>query len=202
MSVAPRVGVARFWHEVDSVRERWDPLRHPLHERWAAGELEPGHAKLFASELHHPVSATAGLARRLGDGSTGLLADVLAGRAAGAEEDVGRWMRFARDLGWGPHEAWYFSEDPLASTVDCAAVWACAGGEPSERLMTLHAIDLMLPAVSRGRLCGADPVLTRAALEPLVADREAGLLGLAEGVHRACWDLLDGVLDALPDPRP
>jgi pyrroloquinoline quinone (PQQ) biosynthesis protein C len=106
---------------VARLRERWSFARHPFMQRWFEGALSAADLQLFAGEHYHAMLALERAARRGAVLADGLLAEHLARYADQQEEAVELWCDFAAATGWAG-SGWYFGEDPLPQTVDCACV--------------------------------------------------------------------------------
>lgn len=208
-----------LWTELTLLEERWDAARHPFYERWCSGALTPDALALYASEYDHLVVAVATLSKRASAKADGLLSIDLARRADDDDVRVGAFRRFAKAAGWGGGATWHYGEDPLPSTVGCAcALVGVAERSLAQDLVVLSAIEAAqrrVAAVARGALrdrYGFDARATAyleddrddlcpgpawAACEELFEPEDPfALLGLADGVHRAHWALLDGVAEA------
>jgi pyrroloquinoline quinone (PQQ) biosynthesis protein C len=94
--------------------------------RWFDGTLTTGDLQLFAGEHYHALLALERAARHGAVLADGLLAEQLVRYADEQEEAVELWCEFAVATGWGG-SGWYFGEDPLPQTVDCARVLSGAG---------------------------------------------------------------------------
>ncbi|HEY1853928.1 MAG TPA: hypothetical protein VGG40_05010 [Solirubrobacterales bacterium] len=140
-----------FWQEMGERQARWDFTSHPFMRRWADGSLRSDELAEYAGEYDHLVVATAVAWRRATEAGGARYER----RAVEAEGEVHLWRAFSKRAGWGGWGAWYYAEDPLPATVDCARVWA---GEPGrglpEQLATLWAIESLSAATSRLKLAG------------------------------------------------
>jgi pyrroloquinoline quinone (PQQ) biosynthesis protein C len=202
--------------EIAQLREEWRLDRHPFLQRWVAGELTAADLQLFAAEHHHAVMALEDVGRRAAALSDGLLAEQLAGYAEAQEGAVELSCEFASATGWG-RSAWYFAQDPLAPTEQCARTWAGENDSLAQHLVTIHAVESSLAQLAPRQL-GAlvehygfdmdsagyfarlaeraprDAALGEAALTsllPLVSPRT--LVHQAEMAYRSYLELLDGV---------
>ncbi|MGZ4196187.1 MAG: thiaminase II/PqqC family protein [Solirubrobacteraceae bacterium] len=210
---------------VARLREQWSFQRHPFMQRWLSGELTTADLQLFAGEHYHAVLALERAARHGAALADGLLAEQLARYADEQEEAVELWCEFAVATGWGG-AGWYFGEDPLPQTLDCAHLLSGAGGRRSllTHLATIYAFEsamaeqtpLQLDALV---LCyGFDRASTRyyelaperAAWAALVAEgalvnllpitSSSALVDHADLIYRSYLDLLTGV-DAFAEAR-
>lgn len=202
--------------EIAQLREEWRLDRHPFLQRWVAGELTAADLQLFAAEHHHAVMALEDVGRRAAALSDGLLAEQLAGYVEAQEGAVELSYEFASAMGWG-RSAWYFAQDPLARTEQCARTWAGENDSLAQQLVTIHAVESSLAQLAPRQL-GAlvehygfdmdsaryfvrlaeraprDAALGEAALTsllPVVSPRT--LVHQAEMAYRSYLELLDGV---------
>jgi pyrroloquinoline quinone (PQQ) biosynthesis protein C len=202
--------------EIAQLREEWRLDRHPFLQRWVAGKLTAVDLQLFAAEHHHAVMALHDLGRRAAALSDGLLAEQLAAYAEAQEESVELSCEFASATGWG-RSAWYFAQDPLAQTEQCARAWAGENESLAGHLVTIHAVESSLAQLAPRQL-GAlvehygfdmdsaryfvrladwaprDAALGEAGLTsllPLLSPR--ALVHQAEMAYRSYLELLDGV---------
>src|SRR5204862_5475238 len=49
----------RTWDRIESARERWNVLRHPVYRRWSAGELSGEELARYSGQYRHAVQAIA-----------------------------------------------------------------------------------------------------------------------------------------------
>jgi pyrroloquinoline quinone (PQQ) biosynthesis protein C len=210
--------------EIARLREQWDVLRHPFHERWAAGELTAAELQAYASEHHHAVVALASASRRAADLANGMLAEELTRYADAQERHIELWCDFAVATGWCRSSAWYFAAEPLAQTVACARTWS--GGRDrslAQNLVTIYAIESIQSQLARVQLdalidrygfrdagptryfrrrmdgAAGNAALAEAGLTSLLpAHDPIGLLRQAEQAYRSYWELLDGVQELSP----
>jgi pyrroloquinoline quinone (PQQ) biosynthesis protein C len=189
---------------------------HPLIARWLAGELRAAELTLFAAEHHHAVLALELAARRAAALSEGLQREQLERYARERSELIALSCEFAAGTGWG-RSAWYFAEDPLATTADCARALGCQGRSLARHLVTIHALESSFgelaplqhdalalhygfagPALAYFAACAerseANAGLALAALTSLLPLLSPGtLVRQAELAHRSYLELLDGV---------
>jgi pyrroloquinoline quinone (PQQ) biosynthesis protein C len=199
--------------------------RHPFMRRWVAGALSAADLQLFAGEHYHALLALERAARHGAALADGLLSEQLARYADEQEEAVELWCEFAVATGWGG-SGWYFGEDPLPQTVDCARVLSGAGDRRPlvVHLATICAFESAMAELAPQQLdalvlCyGFDHASTR--YYELAADRSAHAALVAEGAitnllsitsssalvdhaeitYRSYLELLTGV-DALAEAR-
>ena len=202
--------------EIVQLREEWRLDRHPFLQRWVAGELTAVDLQLFAAEHHHAAVALEDVGRRAAALSDGLLGEQLGGYAEAQEESVELSCEFASATGWG-RSAWYFAQDPLAQTEQCARTWAGENESLAQHLVTIHAVQSSLAQLAPRQLgalvehygfdmdsaryfvrlaerAPGDAALGEAALTsllPLVSPRT--LVHQAEMAYRSYLELLDGV---------
>ena len=171
---------------VARLRERWSFERHPFMRRWFDGTLTTGDLQLFAGEHYHALLALERAARHGAVLADGLLAEQLVRYADEQEEAVELWCEFAVATGWGG-SGWYFGEDPLPQTVDCARVLSGAGDRRPlvVHLATICAFESAMAELAPQQLdalvlCyGFDHASTR--YYELAADRSAYAALVAEG---------------------
>jgi len=202
-----------FFTELDTVRERWDVLRHPFYQRWSAGTLTRAELATYAGEYHHAVTALADAAAGAARAAGPELEAELARHAAEEAAHVDLWDDFARAVGGSP------AVDPRPETLACARTWAGRADRSLLRsLVALYAIEAGQPAISATKHAGllehygvedgpATAYFTlhahldhehaaagREQIEPRLAAADLDvLLAEAEAVLRANWELLDGV---------
>ncbi|MGH2893603.1 MAG: hypothetical protein ACRDPM_10115 [Solirubrobacteraceae bacterium] len=133
----------RLERELAALGETWSPARHPFMRRWLGGELSEDDLHLFAAEHYHAVCALADVAAGAARMADGLLAEQLAGYAAGQERALSLWLRFASATGWAG-SAWYFGEEPLPETAACAGAWRSETASLAEHLVTIWAVESAL----------------------------------------------------------
>jgi pyrroloquinoline quinone (PQQ) biosynthesis protein C len=219
-----RPSVEWLWAEIALLRERWDVLRHPFYRRWSAGALRPGELALYASEYDHAVLAIAVASRRAAQLAEGMLAEQLERHAAEEAEHIRLWRNFSLAAGWEVCSAWYYGEDPLPRTVECARTWA--GGDERSlagHLVTLYAIESCQPAIATAKVDGLlahynfiegpgteyfhvhaardtdHAALAQAALDGILHREDPfALVRQAELAYRSYWELLDGLEELGP----
>jgi pyrroloquinoline quinone (PQQ) biosynthesis protein C len=203
---------------VAKLRERWSFERHPFMQRWLDGTLAPGDLQLFTGEHYHALLALERAARHGAALADGMLAEQLAAYADELQDAVDLWCEFAVATGWGG-SGWYFGQDPLPQTVDCAHLLSGAG---DRRSLVLHLATICAFESSMAELAplqldalvlsyGFDHAATRYyALAPersahaaLVAEgaitnllpitSSSALVDHAELIYRSYLDLLTGV---------
>lgn len=200
-----------FWQELDSLRERWDLLRHPFYTRWDAGELTTEELAFYAGQYRHAVVALSDLSRATATRAEGSLRAELENHAAEELGHVMLWDGFANAAGAAPAE-------PTPETAACAEAWR-RPETLEEGLAALYAIEAGQPAVSRTKLAGlvghygftagsfgtvyfelhaqrdeAHAADAREALSERLAEAdEASLLAAGEDALEGGWRLLDGV---------
>jgi pyrroloquinoline quinone (PQQ) biosynthesis protein C len=210
---------------VARLREQWSFERHPFMQRWLSGELTAADLQLFAGEHYHALLALERAARHGAALADGLLAEQLAGYADEQEDAVELWCEFAVATGWGG-SGWYFGEDPLPPTVDCAHLLSGAGDRRSllMHLSTICAFESAMAELAPRQLdalvlsYGFDHASTRyyslaperSAHAALVAEgaitnllpitSSSALVDHAEIIYRSYLDLLTGV-DAFAEAR-
>lgn len=210
---------------VAKLREQWSLQRHPFMQRWLSGELTPADLQLFAGEHYHALLALERAARHGAALADGLLSEQLARYADEQEEAVELWCEFAVATGWGA-AGWYFGEDPLPQTRDCAHLLSGAGDRRSllTHLATIYAFEsamaeqapLQLDALVLGygfdhdstryytrasdRSAHAALVTEGALTNLLPITSSSALVDHAELIYRSYWDLLTGV-GALAEAR-
>ncbi len=199
-----------FFARVESLRERWNVLEHSFYRRWSDGSLERDELVFYAGEYRHAVVA---LADALGSAAAqpGAPRELLAEHAAEEAEHVEMWDRFARALDADTTRA------PRPETEACAESWT-AGRDALEGLVAAYTIESGQPAISDTKLAGLTrhygfeegpateyftlhaerdhehAAQSRELIEERLADADLDrLLGVAEGVLRGNWQLLDGV---------
>ena len=198
--------------------ERWSFERHPFMQRWFDGTLTAADLQVFAGEHYHALLALERAARHGAALADGLLAEQLAGYADELQDAVELWCEFAVATGWGG-SGWYFGQDPLPQTIDCAHLLSGAGDRRSLllHLATICAFESAMAELAPLQLdalvlCyGFDHASTRYyALAPersahaaLVADgaitnllpitSSSALVDHAELIYRSYLDLLTGV---------
>jgi len=187
----------RLTREVVALGETWSPRDHPLIRRWRAGERPAEELSVFAAEHYHAQIALADVAAGAARLADGLLADQLERYAAGQEEAVERWLRFAATTGWRG-SAWYFGEDPLPETAACASAWRAEGASLGERLVTIWAAESTLAQLAGAADAAArrpdDAALAQAGLTSrLPVASPLTLVCRAELACRSYLELLDGV---------
>jgi pyrroloquinoline quinone (PQQ) biosynthesis protein C len=209
-AVAPWV-----WAELHCLGRTLDPTRHPFHRRFAAGELDGATLALYASEYDHLVVAVRDAWRYVARAAPSDLRWEARVRAEAQAAQLERWRRFAGACGWGPGTAWHYGEEPLASTVACAAAWAGDGRRPlGAHLVVLHAVEGAESRVGRAlgtglpsshwlvhdvrveyfRLGAArGPHHLAAMLRSLAGEDPFALLAAARRAHVAHWSFLDGL---------
>lgn len=202
-----------FWSCLEDVRSRWDVLEHPFYRRWSAGELTREELAVYASEYAHAVRGLAEASARTAERSDPELRPALREHAAEEAEHVELWDEFADAVGGARAQA------PAPETTACARAWAGDGGRSwLGSLVAMYAIESGQPAISMTKRDGLvahygfetgpatryfdlhavldheHAAAERALIEPRLegADHEE-LLGEAEAVLRANWELLDGV---------
>lgn len=202
---------------VARLRERWSLERHPFIQRWLDGTLAPGELQLFAGEHYHVVMALERAARRAAVLAHGPLAWQLARYADEREQAVELWFQFALATGWGG-SGWYFGEDPLPHTVDCArALWGGPRRPLAQHLVTICAFESAMAELAAPQLealelrYGFDDTCTR--YFAVASDRASHTASVAEGaianllpitsssalvdhaelIYRSYLDLLTGV---------
>jgi pyrroloquinoline quinone (PQQ) biosynthesis protein C len=202
--------------EIAQLRHEWRLDRHPFLRRWIGGELTALDLQLFAAEHHHAAMALEDVGRRAAALSDGLLAEQLVAYADAQAQAVTLSCAFASATGWG-RSSWYFAQDPLAHTVDCARAWTRQSSSLAGHLVTIHAVESSLGQLARRQVgalvehygfdmesvryftCLAQGAAGNAALSaaaltsllPLVAPRV--LVRQAEAACRSYHGLLDGV---------
>ena len=210
---------------VARLREQWSFERHPFMRRWFEGGLSDADLQLFAGEHYHALLALERAARHGAVLADGMLAEQLVRYADEQEEAVELWCEFAVATGWGG-SGWYFGQDPLPPTVDCARVLSGAGDPRSLvlHLATICAFESAMVELAPRQLdalvlCyGFDSACTRYyALAPersshaaLVSEgaitnllpitSSSALVDHAELIYRSYLDLLTGV-SALAEAR-
>jgi pyrroloquinoline-quinone synthase len=211
-----------FFAELETVRQRWDVLRHPFYTRWSAGELTRPELAAYAGQYRHVVRALADAAAGAARAAGPELRPALERHAAEEASHVELWDRFAAAMGCDE------PAEPLPATTACARAWAGEAGRPLARsLAALYAIESGQPLLAETKRTGlverygVDPgsdatayfdvhavldvehaAAERALLEPMLvagADAEA-LLEEAEAALRANWELLDGVEEVVRTP--
>jgi pyrroloquinoline quinone (PQQ) biosynthesis protein C len=202
--------------ELAALDVAWRPASHPFMSRWLGGTLSADDLRLFAAEHYHVVCARADAAADAARLADGLLAEQLAGYAAGQERALSLWLRFAAAAGWAG-SAWYFGEDPLPETVACADAWRAESASLAEHLVTIWAVESALAPLAAAqcevlrRGHGFDHAATRYFArrarrgEHDAAVAQAGLTSLlpvtsplalvcrAELAYRSYLELVDGV---------
>jgi pyrroloquinoline quinone (PQQ) biosynthesis protein C len=204
-----------FWPAVEARCALWDVTSHPFLLRWQVGLLTQEDLATYASEYEHAVTAIALASKRLARQDPGAFGT----HAAEEERHVSAWRAFAKASGWGGMHAWHYAEDPLRSTLSCAAGWA--GGEDRDLalgLITMYAVEslqarvsgLMLeglvryygyeegPATEYFRLHSeldlAHARLMREQLDPLLPDVDPRtLIEQAGHVNHDYWRALNGI---------
>jgi pyrroloquinoline quinone (PQQ) biosynthesis protein C len=140
-----------FWLAVESRRALWDVTSHPFLRRWQVGLLGRGDLATYASEYEHAVTAIATACGNIARQDP----DTFAVHAAEEEQHVTAWREFAKASGWGGMNAWLYAEDPLRSTLSCAATW---GGDENRDLplglVTLYCVESLQARVSELMLEG------------------------------------------------
>src|SRR5262249_26734439 len=156
-------------------------------------------------------------ARRAAVLADGPLADHLAGYADEQEQAVEQWCEFALATGWGG-SGWYFGQDPLPHTVDCArALWGgprrplaphpvtiCAlesaaaelAGPQLEALELRYGFDdacIRYFTLAPDRSAHAALVAESAIADLLPITSSSALVDHAELIYRSYLDLLTGV---------
>jgi pyrroloquinoline-quinone synthase len=202
---------SRFWARVEEARARWDVLAHPFYVRWSAGTLTRAELAGYAGQYEHLVRALAEASRHAAEALPGDAE--LALHAAEEEAHVELWRDFAAAVGGSRGTA-----PARPETARAAATWAGAAADPAEaHLVRLYAIESAQPAIAARKLEGlrahyaipaggttayfavhaaADhehAALARRRLDGGTAPEEAPLLAHADAVHRAYWELLDGI---------
>ena len=119
---------------VARLRERWSFERHPFMQRWFDGALSAADLQAFAGEHYHALLALERAARSSAALADGLLAEQLTRYADEQADAVAGWCEFAVATGWGA-SGWYFGEDPLPQTIDCARLLS---GVCEDRSLVLH----------------------------------------------------------------
>jgi pyrroloquinoline quinone (PQQ) biosynthesis protein C len=210
---------------VARLREQRRFERHPFMQRWLSGELTAADLQLFAGEHYHALLALERAARHGAALADGLLAEQLARYADEQEEAIELWCEFAVATGWGG-AGWYFGEDPLPQTLDCAHLLSGAGDPRSllTHLATIYAFESAMAELAPLQLdalvlCyGFDHDSTRyysrasdrSAHAALVAEgalsnllpitSSSALVDHADLIYRSYLDLLTGV-DAFAEAR-
>jgi pyrroloquinoline quinone (PQQ) biosynthesis protein C len=206
----------RLERELAAGDEAWTPAGHLFMGRWLNGELATDDLRLFAGEHYHAVCALADAAAAAAHLAGGLLAEQLAGYAAGQERALSLWLRFAAATGWSG-SAWHFGEDPLPETVACAGSWRPPPGSLAEQLVTIWAVESTLAPLAaaqgealrrhygfdhpatryftrRARHGEHDAALAQAGLTSLLpVTSPLALVCRAELARRSYLELVDGV---------
>ena len=202
----------QLFERLDTVRDRWDVLRHPFYRRWSEGELAREELAFYAGEYRHAVIALAEASEAAADACEAAVRAELEQHAAEERAHVSLWDEFAGAVGADNRRA------PLAETAECARSWKAASHE-LDGLMVLHTVESAQPAISETKLAGlvdhygmvAGTAATayfevhaeldheharqsRELLEDRVSEADVErLLGAAEGALKGNWALLDGV---------
>ena len=203
-----------LFSSLDSVRDRWNVLRHPFYVRWSRGELTSEELAFYAGEYRHAVVALAeATARASRSADEPALREQLERHADEERAHVQLWDDFAAGVG-----AEHPGREPLDETRECIEAWT-AGGEVEEGLVILYAVESAQPAISATKLAGLvahhdfvpgeaasayfelhselddeHAAQSRAALERRARpERSERLVALAEHALRTNWRLLDGV---------
>jgi pyrroloquinoline-quinone synthase len=201
-----------LWSRLDDVRARWNVLEHPFYERWSAGGLSREDLARYAGQYRYAVVALAEAADRAAHAADVAARAELAAHAGEESAHVALWDAFAGAAGTdGPQPA-----EP--ETEACAAAWAGDGRDLLGHLVALYAIESAQPEISRVKADGlrehygfnTGPATAYFDLHAerdrehaaegreLISTRLDGadqdaLVGEAERVLAANWELLDGV---------
>ena len=196
---------------IDALRERWNVLEHPFYQRWSEGKLEREELAFYAGEYRHAVIA---LAQAVHSAARAAEPEVRARLEEHASEEAGHvslWDDFATELGAD------LDRGPRPETVACRESWT-AGRDALEGLVAAFTIESGQPAIARTKLDGLPgsygfeegpgteyfevhserdhehAAQSRELIEERLADADLDrLLGVAEGVLKGNWELLDGV---------
>ena len=149
-----------FFEELDAAIAKYDLLRHPLYNAWAAGELTRDDVREYARQYYHHVEAfpsyLAELALRLEEGE--LRRAVLAnmcderGKAGRAESDSvphsELWLDFAEGMGAKRDMR---GHKPLPEINRLVTHFHCVAGDatPEEALAAFYAYESQVPRVAK-----------------------------------------------------
>lgn len=201
-----------LFERLDTVRDRWNVLRHPFYRRWSDGELSREELAFYAGEYRHAVIALAEASEAAAEACEVAVRAEVEQHAAEERTHVTLWEEFAGALGAE------LDRDPLPETTECTRSWKAASDE-LDGLIVLYAVESAQPAIAETKLKGlvehygipADSPAThyfelhaeldhhharqsRELLEQRMAGADVdGLLGAAEGALKGNWTLLDGV---------
>lgn len=197
------------WERIERSRERWDVLRHPFYQRWSNGELTEDELARYSGQYRHAVAAIAEISAAAAEE----IPERPELRRHAAEElgHVRLWDGFVEAAGGDAGDA------PTAETSQCVSAWT-AGGDVSELLARLYAIESGQPAISKTKREGLldrygyedgsgtayfrvhetrdaeHAAEVRELIEELAPDADGDeLVAAAESAFRANWRLLDGV---------
>ena len=204
-----------FFEELETVRERWNVLRHPFYQRWSAGELTIDELAVYSGQYRAAVVALADASEATAQAAEDpKLARGLAAHAAEERSHVELWDRFTAAVGGDP------AAEPTPETVACAETWAGDGSRPMlTSLVAMYAIESGQPAIAETKreglvehydfAPGSDATeyfdlhatldiehaaAERRLIEPQLDDADVEeLIAEAEAVLKANWELLDGV---------
>jgi len=204
-----------FFEELETVRERWNVLRHPFYQRWSAGELTIDELAVYSGQYRAAVVALADASEATAAvAEDPKLARALTAHAAEERSHVELWDRFTAAVGGDP------DAQPTAETEACARAWAGDGSRPMlKSLVAMYAVESGQPEIAETKreglvehydfAPGSDATeyfdlhatldiehaaAEKALIEPRLEDADtAELIAEAEAVLKANWELLDGV---------
>jgi pyrroloquinoline-quinone synthase len=206
--------MSEFFDRLEEIRTKWNVLEHPFYQRWSNGELTKAELAVYSGQYRHAVVALADASQQAADVAGYDLAKGLGHHAVEEREHVALWDGFTDAVGGDA------GVTATAETETCVKAWAGTPERPLlSTLVALYAIESGQSEISETKRDGlverygytpespateyfdlhatldiehAD--LARKAIEPKLegADQEA-LLGVAEGVLKGNWELLDGV---------
>jgi pyrroloquinoline-quinone synthase len=156
---------AKFFEELEARIARYDLLRHPFYQAWAAGELTRDDLRDYAQHYYHHVEAfpsyLAALALRLDDGDLrrAVLANMCDEKGVGTKPGGDGaphselWLDFAEGMGSTRNLTWH---NPIPEVRRAIHHFhhVASEGTPEEALAAFYAYESQVPRIAREKECG------------------------------------------------
>ncbi|GMV35092.1 MAG: hypothetical protein DCC59_08905 [Chloroflexi bacterium] len=189
-------------HNLDSILERWNLLKHPFYQAWSAGELPVEALQVYAREYGNFIETLPLGWQTLNDPET----------AQEEREHAELWKDFTAAVGGSSGDA------SLDQSVRLTKASEELFSSPASALGALYAFEAQQPATAKSKLDGlreryrfpqavepyfevhsangheAEKVLRR--LNDLPADEREVALAACERMAESLWDALTGIHEA------
>lgn len=151
------MNTAEFFEQLEARIAKYDLLRHPFYEAWAAGELTREDLREYAQDYYHHVEAfpsyLASLGLRLEDGDLrrAVLANMCDEKGIDAGQDAvphaELWLDFAEGVGSTRNLEWH---NPVAEVRQLVRHFhrVASEGTPEEALAAFYAYESQVPRIA------------------------------------------------------